>query len=82
MGTPMNNETIDKRLKIFSERANAVTPEPITREEIVASLAKTFRVAEREADELVTCYEISDDERARELVFDFLSRDSFMEEQS
>lgn len=73
---------VEERLEIFSERANAVQPTPITREEIVTTLAKVFRITEAESDELITCYELNDDERALVLVHDYLNRDSFMEPQA
>lgn len=72
--------TIEERLKIFKQRADATNPVPTERGDVVKALAKVLRVTELEADILVDCYERDDSSNASILVRDYIMRPTYMEE--
>lgn len=72
--------TIEERLEIFKQRADATSPVPTERGDIVEALAKVLRVTKLEADILVGCYELDDHDNAATLVMDYITRPTFMEE--
>lgn len=76
----MSQKTLDELQQIFMARANAVNPPPSTREEILATLAKLYRVEEHEAEVLMQCFENTDHGTAKLVISDFLTRESFLRE--